>query len=244
MTVALVTGGGGGLGSAIARRLARAGMRVAVADRDTASGTAVADEVGGLFVPLDVTRPEDNRAAVDATLAAYGRVDVAVLNAAVAGRCGLHDFTAERYRETMAVDLDGVVYGLDACLPALRARGGSIVVVSSVAGLTASPDIFYAAAKHALIGLVRSAAMLLAADGVRVNALCPGLTDTPIIAPFRHALADAGLPIAAPDEMAEAVEHILADGRTGQAWVAQAGQAAAPVAYPVVTLAGLGGSPA
>lgn len=176
--------------------------------------------------------------AVAETISAYGRLDVAVLNAGVAGRCGLHDFTPERYRETMAVDLDGAVYGIEACLPAFRAQGsGSIIVVSSLAGLSASPDIFYATAKHALIGLVRSAAMLLAADGIRVNALCPGLVDTPIIASFRQALVDAGYLIASPALIAEAVEHIIADSRTGQAWVAQAGQAVAPIGYPPVTVA-------
>ncbi|NBE97073.1 SDR family oxidoreductase [Nonomuraea sp. KC401] len=241
MTVALITGAGGGIGSAIARRLSRAGMSVAVADRDAVSGAAVAEEVGGLFIPLDVTRPEDNQAAVAKTISVYGRLDVAVLNAGVPGQCGLHDFTPERYRETMAIDLDGVVYGLDACVPALRPRGGSVVVVSSLAGLASSPDIFYAAAKHALIGLVRSAAMLLSADGIRVNALCPGLADTPIIAPFRQSLVDAGLVIADPDQIAETVELILADKRTGLAWVAQAGQAAAPVEYPRVTIAGTTG---
>ncbi|MEV0308061.1 SDR family NAD(P)-dependent oxidoreductase [Nonomuraea fuscirosea] len=181
--VALVTGGGGGIGSAVARRLARSGVRVTVADLDAVRSGAVADEIGGLLVRLDVTRPEDNHAAVAETISAYGRLDVAVLNAGVPGSCGRHDFTAERYRATMAVDLDGAVCGLQACLPAFRAQGsGSVVVVSSIAGLSPSPDVFYSAAKHALIGLVRSSALVPAADGIRVNALCPGLVDTPILA--------------------------------------------------------------
>ncbi|MEV5498387.1 SDR family NAD(P)-dependent oxidoreductase [Nonomuraea fuscirosea] len=236
--VALVTGGGGGIGSAVARRLARSGVRVTVADLDAVRGRAVADEIGGLFVRLDVTRPEDNHAAVAETISAYGRLDVAVLNAGVPGSCGLHDFTAERYRATMAVDLDGAVYGLQACLPTFRAQGsGSVVVVSSIAGLSPSPDVFYSAAKHALIGLVRSAALVLAADGIRVNALCPGLVDTPILAPFRRSLVDAGCRIAPAGLIAEAVEHVLADDRTGQVWVAQAGQTPSLVEPPHIALA-------
>lgn len=137
------------------------GCPVTVADLDAVRSGAVADEIGGLFVRLDVTRPEENHAAVAETISAYGRLDVAVLNAGGPGSCGRHDFTAERYRATMAVDLDGAVCGLQACLPAFRAQGpGSVVVVSSIAGLSPSPDVFYSAAKHALIGLVRSSALV------------------------------------------------------------------------------------
>ncbi|MBF8185792.1 SDR family oxidoreductase [Nonomuraea sp. K274] len=238
--VALITGGGSGIGAATARRLSRGGMRVVVADLDARSGAAVAAETGGLFVRLDVADPGGNHAAVAETISAYGRLDVAMFNAGIPGRCGLHDFTVEGYGETMRTDLDGVVYGIHACLPRFRAQGsGSIIVTSSLAGLTASPDIFYATAKHALIGLVRSAAMLLAGDGIRVNAVCPGLVDTPIIASFRAPLVEAGLRLADPEEVAAAVETILADDRTGLAWVVQADQPPTPAEFPAITLSGL-----
>ena len=236
--VTLITGGAGGIGAAVARRCHRRGGRVVIADRDAARGEAVAAEVGGLFVPVDVGEPDDNTRAVNATVEAFGRLDNVVLNAGVPGRCGLGDFTVERYRATLRTNLDGVVYGLHACLPRLRRqRHGSIAVMASIAGLSGSPDVFYATGKHALVGLARSAAPALAADGIRINALCPGLVDTPALAPHRTALRAQGLRLAGPDEVAAAVETVLAWPGTGQVWTVQAGQPPAVVPPPEVRLA-------
>lgn len=239
MRVALITGGGSGIGAATARRLAARGMRIVLVDRDGARGAAVAAELDARFVCADVGSLADNERAVRAAVEEFGRLDVVLLNAGVPGRCGLADFTPLSYRDTMQTNVDGVVYGLFACLPQLRGQGGgSVVVTASLAGITGSPDVFYAASKHAVIGLVRSAAPQLAADGVKINALCPGLVDTPIIAGFRPSLEKAGLRIADPAEAATAVETILADGGTGGAWVLQAGRPASLVAAPEVSLAG------
>ncbi|MEU8145669.1 SDR family NAD(P)-dependent oxidoreductase [Nonomuraea sp. NPDC048901] len=134
----------------------------------------------------------------------------------------------------IADNLDGVVYGIHACLPHLRGHG-SIIVTSSLAGLKEAPDPFYAASKHALVGLVRSTATLLAHDGVKVNALCPGLVDTPLLAPYREPLTEAGHTFADPDEAADAVEAILTDGRTGQAWIVLNGRPSYPARFPDVT---------
>ncbi|MEV5716512.1 SDR family NAD(P)-dependent oxidoreductase [Amycolatopsis mediterranei] len=236
--VTLITGGASGIGAATARRFHRAGGRVVIADRDTAAGEALATEIGGLFVPADVGDPEDNTHAVNATVEAFGRLDNVVLNAGVPGRCGLHDFTVEAYRDTLRTNLDGVVYGLHACLTPLRRQGhGSIAVMASIAGLSGSPDLFYATSKHALVGLARSAAPALAAAGIRINALCPGLVDTPALAPHRRALRDRGLRLADPDAVAAAVEAVLADPGTGQVWTVQAGQPAAVVPATEVPLA-------
>lgn len=236
--VTLITGGASGIGAATARRFHRAGGRVVLADRDAAAGEAVAAEVGGLFVPVDVGEPADNTRAVDATLEAFGQLDNVVLNAGVPGRCGLHDFTVEGYRETLRTNLDGVVYGLHACLLPLRRQGhGSIAVMASIAGLSGSPDLFYATSKHALVGLTRSAGPALAAAGIRINALCPGLVDTPALAPHRQALRDRGLQLAHPDEVAAAVETVLAGPETGQVWAVQAGQPAAVVPATEIPLA-------
>ncbi|MCA2226590.1 SDR family NAD(P)-dependent oxidoreductase [Nonomuraea aurantiaca] len=230
----LITGGAGGIGAAIARRMARKGSKVIIADKERSRGEEVAAEIGARFVPADVCRPEDNEAAVAEAISAYGTLDVAVLNAGIPGQCGWHNFTPAAYRATIATNLDGIVYGIHACLPHLRG-GGSIIVTSSLAGLKEAPDPFYAASKHALIGLVRSTATLLAGDGVKVNALCPGLVDTPLLAPFRELLTEAGHTFASPDEAADAVEAILADGRTGQAWVVLNGRPAYPARFPDVT---------
>ncbi|MBB1154592.1 MULTISPECIES: SDR family NAD(P)-dependent oxidoreductase [Amycolatopsis] len=239
MRAALITGGASGIGAAAARRFAARGMRVVLVDRDEERGVAVAAEVDGRFVAADVGSLAGNERAVRAAVEEFGRVDVVLLNAGVPGRCGLADFTEESYRDTMRTNVDGVVYGLHACLPQLRGQGGgSVVVTASLAGLTGSPDLFYATSKYALVGLVRSAAPHLAADGVRINALCPGLVGTPIIAGFRPALEKAGLRIADPAEAAAAVETIAAGGGTGGAWVVQAGRPASLVPVPEIPLAG------
>ncbi|MEV4052873.1 SDR family oxidoreductase [Amycolatopsis sp. NPDC049688] len=236
--VTLITGGASGIGAATARRFGRRGGRVVIADRDSAAGEAVAAEVGGLFVPADVGEPADNTRAVDAAVEAFGRLDNVVLNAGVPGRCGLHDFTVERYRDTLRTNLDGVVYGLHACLTPLRRQGhGSIAVMASLAGLSGSPDVFYAAGKHALVGLARSAAPALAAAGIRINALCPGLVDTPALALHRRALREHRLQLADPDAVAAAVETVLAGPGTGQVWATQAGRPLTLVPAPEVALA-------
>jgi NAD(P)-dependent dehydrogenase (short-subunit alcohol dehydrogenase family) len=230
---ALVTGGASGIGAAVAQRLAARGHRVMVADVDDERGREVARAIGGVFVHADVSSPRDNERAVAAALEASGRLDVVVLNAGVPGRCGFDDFSAEHYRAVLGVNLDGVVHGIRASLAPMRAQtGGSIVVTSSLAGLSPSPDVFYSTAKHAQIGLVRSAAMLLAADGIRVNAVCPGLTDTALIASFRPRLVEAGLALAEPDEVAAAVETVLDGQGTGEAWIVQSGQTPVAVSFP------------
>ncbi len=236
--VALITGGASGIGAATARRLAGEGWRVVIADVDAARGAGVADDCGGLFIHTDVTSLHDNEHAVAQSVRAHGRLDAVVLNAAIAGRCGLDDFTQQHYRETMRTDLDGIVYGLHAALPRLRRqRSGHIVVTGSLAGLTGSPDVFYATAKHALIGLVRSAAPHLARDGIRLNIVCPGLVDTPVLARARTAILAHGLLLADPGEVAAAVQSVLGDRRTGRAWVVQAGRPAVPVEFPEIPLA-------
>ncbi|MYT27671.1 MULTISPECIES: SDR family oxidoreductase [unclassified Streptomyces] len=248
--VVLITGGASGIGAATARRLAGHGRRVAVADVDTRGATAVAEECGGLFVRTDVASADDNERAVARTVEEFGRLDAVVLNAAIPGRCGLDDFTPQRYRDTLRTDLDGVAYGLHAALPRLRRQGGGhLVVTGSLAGLTGSPDVFYATAKHALVGLVRSAAPLLRRDRIRLNVVCPGLVDTPAFTSRRTALLSHGLLLAAPDEVAAAIETVLADERTGHAWAVQAGRPATPVEWPEIPLvsrgaaAGRGGTP-
>lgn len=225
--VLLITGGASGIGAATARLFATRGAKVVIVDRDAGRGSAVAAEIDGRFVAADVGKPEDNEHAVEVAMREFGPLDTVVLNAGIPGRCGLADFTKSSYRDTMRTNLDGVVYGLHACLPRLRQRRtGSVVVTASLAGLTGSPDVFYATSKYALIGLVRSVAPQLRADGITINALCPGLVDTPAIAAFRPMLTKAGLRIADPDEAAVAVETILADGGTGGTWLVQAGRPA------------------
>lgn len=237
--VVLVTGGASGIGAAVARRFARAGARVVIADIDETGGQAIAAETGGSFVPTDVTTEQGNQAAVQAAVDAFGGLDIVHLNAGIGGAFGAGaDFDPERYRRILAVNIDGTMFGIRAALPALTARGGgAIVVTSSLAGLSPAPFApVYSASKHAIIGLVRSLAPAAADSGVTINAICPGFVDTPILAGARDTLLREGLAIADPDEIAEAVQTIIESGQTGQAWPAQAGRPPTPVDFVTIEL--------
>ena len=224
--VALVTGGAGGLGSATARALAAAGVEVIIADVDPA-GVGVADEVGGRFVRSDVSSLDANRELVELARRECGGLDLVHLNAGVASGVGLgDDFDVDRYRRVMGINLDGVVFGTVAALPALRDRGGgAIVATASLAGLTAVPfDPLYAANKHAVVGLARSLGLGLADDGIRFNAICPGFAESGIIEPIREALVESGLPIIPAETVADAVIELFTGEMSGECWYVQAGR--------------------
>ena len=187
--VALVTGGASGLGRATCRALAGAGAKVLVVDLDAEGAAAVAPEVGGEPFTADVSRLEDNLGAVARAEELFGRLDLVYLNAGVSSGIGLDEsFDVEQYRTVMGVNLDGVVFGTHAALPALeRSGGGAIVATASLAGLTAVPfDPLYAANKHAVVGLARSLGPGLAEQGIRFNAVCPGFAESKIIEPIRE----------------------------------------------------------
>ena len=229
MTLALVTGGGSGIGRAIVERLATDGADVVVVDVDEVSAQRSAKAVDGRAAAADVGDPaewERLAATIDA-------LDVACLNAGVVTDEGdIDDVSDEAYRRIMRVNVDGVVFGLRALVPALEQNGGSVVVTASLAGLTPmSSDPIYAATKHFLIGLVRSVAPPLALRGVRVNAVCPGIVDTPLIGEGKQRLEAAGFPLLQAEDVAEAVARALASGETGQAWVVQPGREPEPYRF-------------
>jgi NAD(P)-dependent dehydrogenase (short-subunit alcohol dehydrogenase family) len=232
-TVALITGGANGIGVAVGRRLAAQGAHVVLADIDTATGERVAEEIGGRFVRCDVREPEDAAAAVATAVEAFGGLDLAFLNAGVATGFGLGpEFDVEAYRRVMGVNLEGVVFGLHAALPALRERGGQVIATASLAGLTAVPmDPLYAANKHAVVGLVRSLGPALAAEGVRVNALCPSFARTAIIGPIEELLVSGGVPIIPVDAVVDAVEAIVDGDGSGECWTVIAGRAPEPYRF-------------
>jgi NAD(P)-dependent dehydrogenase (short-subunit alcohol dehydrogenase family) len=243
----LVTGGAHGIGAAIVRRFAAAGHQVLIVDTDAVAGAELAEATGTRFHQADVSAFADNEAAVADAVAHFGGLDVVCLNAGVPGGAGIgEDFDSDRYRRGIKVNLDGVVYGTNAALPALRDSGcgGAIVVTSSLAGVAPSADLYYSAAKHALIGFVRSLALLVQGDGITVNAICPGFVDTRMVAAYRDDLVGHGLAVGAPDHVAEAVLSVLAGGGTGQAWQVQGGQSPALVRFPDITLSRSAGLPA
>jgi NAD(P)-dependent dehydrogenase (short-subunit alcohol dehydrogenase family) len=224
--VALVTGGANGLGRATVERLAAGGAKVVVADVEELPGLEVAAATGGEFVLTDVTDPAASEAAVTLAVEKFGGLDIAFLNAGISTGCGLVDtFDLEKYRRAMSVNLDGVVFGLNAVVPAIRERGsGAIVATSSLAGLTPVPfDPVYAANKHAVVGLVRSMGPVLAADGIRFNGICPGFADTRIISGFRDALVEGGVPVIPVEKVVDAVIDLFATDASGECVFVQAG---------------------
>jgi NAD(P)-dependent dehydrogenase (short-subunit alcohol dehydrogenase family) len=225
--VALVTGAAGGLGRATSRALADAGAVVVAADLDEEGARAIAAEVAGHAIACDVSDLDANRAAVQLAVDRAGGLDLVFLNAGIGSGCGVgDDFDPAVYRRAIGVNLDGVVFGLHAALPALRARGGgAIVATSSLAGLTGvAYDPIYAAGKHAIVGLVRSLGPSLAEEGIRLNAICPGFTESAIIEPIRAMIAASGVAIIAPEKVAGAVVELFAGDASGECVVIQPGR--------------------
>ena len=231
--VALVTGGAHGIGGAVVRRLAAGGASVVVADVDLSGAEAVAATVGGVAVRCDVSSLEDNVAAVALAVEAFGGLDIAVLNAGVSAGCSVgDDFDLARYRRLIGANLDGPVLGMHAVWPAMRGRGGDVIVTASMAALAAVPaDALYGASKSAVTALVRSVAPTWAASGVRLNAVCPSFTDTAIIEVFRETIDELGIPLLDVEQVADAFEQVLAARRTGESWMVVPGRDVQPYRF-------------
>jgi NAD(P)-dependent dehydrogenase (short-subunit alcohol dehydrogenase family) len=245
--IVFITGASSGIGRATALAFAREDAGVVVADVDIEGGreTARLVEAAGArarFVPCDVSSDRDVRAALDQTIETFGRLDCAFNNAGIEGQQGsTADCSEQNWDRVLAIDLKGVWLCMKHEIPLLRTQGqGAIVNCSSIAGLVGFPGIpAYVAAKHGIIGLTRAAALELARSNIRVNAVCPGVIQTPMIDRFAHGEAQlqqqliAGEPVGRlgrPEEVAEAVVWLCSDAAsfvTGQpiaidgGWVAQ-----------------------
>jgi 3-oxoacyl-[acyl-carrier protein] reductase len=182
--VALVTGAFSGIGRALVDQLVGAGAAVVAVDLagELPGGDAVATVVG------DVTDPEVNERAVATAVARFGRLDAVALNAGIPMSGDLVDLPMASFDRVIEVNVRAVVLGLRAAIPALRAAGGGrVVVTASTSGLAGDPQMWpYNASKGAVVNLVRAAALDLAADGITVNAVCPGPTETGMTAGLRH----------------------------------------------------------
>jgi NAD(P)-dependent dehydrogenase (short-subunit alcohol dehydrogenase family) len=200
---ALVTGGASGIGAATVELLEREGTEVVALD---------------LATGFDVGDP--------AAWESVGPVDFAFLNAGVAtGEMEVAELSDEAYRRALAANVDGVVFGVRR-LARVMAPGSSIVATASLAGLLPMwLDPIYTLTKHAVVGFVRAAAPQLAERGIRINALCPGFADTPIVDDtLREWVAEQGVPLIAPGRVAEAALVAARSEETGQAWVVQPGR--------------------
>ncbi|MFC4114367.1 SDR family oxidoreductase [Nonomuraea zeae] len=229
-TVALITGAASGIGAAVARRLSAGGVACVLVDRDAEGVERVGKEVGGAWLVGDVSSEETSSRAVALADERYGRLDLVHLNAGTNGGVDMSAFDPERYRTVMGINTDSVVYGVAAALPLLkRSGGGSVVVTSSLAGLVGfGLDPIYSMSKHAVIGLVRALVEPLAGAAVKIGAVCPGFTDTPLIAPARDMLIEAGLPMLTPDEVAAAVDSLFHAETSGTVLVVQSGMEPTP----------------
>ncbi len=180
---ALVTGGGTGIGAAVARALASEGARVTLVGRREGPLAQVAAGIGAAVAVADVTRPEGVEHALAAARAAHGPITILVHNAGVAESAPIARTTADQWRRMMAINLDALFALAQASLPDLLAvEAGRIVTVASTAGLKGYPyTTAYAASKHGAIGFTRALAAELAHTNVTVNAVCPGFTETAIV---------------------------------------------------------------
>ena len=213
--VAIVTGAASGIGLATAKRLAAEGAKVVVADLDGDKAKAVAEGFGGLGVACDVSKEDQVRACVDATLAAFGRWDVVVNNAGLMVFKTLEEHTVEDWTRVLSVDLLGAfLFTREAFLR--MARGGAIVNVASVHAVETTPNVVsYAAAKTAMLSLTRSSSIEGKAKGLRCNVVLPGAIDTPMLweNPNLKSGAEKLDPkdVGKPEEVAAAIAFLASD---------------------------------
>ena len=206
--VAIITGGAGGIGAAAAERFLQEGAYVLLVDLDEDALAETCTRLGSNRVSYlvgDVTQAADNQAMVDTATQRYGGLDVFLANAGIEGDvASLLDYPEQRFDELMAINVKGPFLGLRAAIPAMRRRGGgSIIITSSIAGLTGAPRLApYATSKHAVIGLMRSAAKEFAPEGIRVNTVNPSPVNTRMMRSIEQGLS--------PDEPEQAVQVLTA----------------------------------
>ena len=227
--IALVTGAGSGIGRASSLVLTREGAKVVVSDVNAEGAEAtlsiIKDQGGdGIFIHADVSKTADVEALVAGVVSAYGRLDCAYNNAGIEGYLGgwLHEYPEDIWDRLIDINLKGVWLCMKHEISQMLRQGGAIVNTASVAGLVGSRRLSaYIASKHGVVGLTKAAALEYAQDGIRVNAVCPGIIDTPMVRrliagrdddfaeniPTRQPIGRLGT----PEEIAESVAWLCSD---------------------------------
>jgi len=226
--VAIVTGAASGIGAATATRLHAEGASVVIADLDAGHAASVADGLGerAMAVGCDVSRRDQVQAMVAAALDRFGRVDVLHANAGTPFSGPIESVDEATFERVLGVNLAGAFWSAQAVVPQMRSQGsGVIVFTSSLQGVIARPSYTpYTAAKHGVIGLMKGLALELAPHGIRVNAICPAATETPMLAGFLGGMGSvpdealerfrASIPLgrlATPEDSAAAVAWLASD---------------------------------
>lgn len=193
--VALITGAARGIGAAAARLFVSEGARVMLVDVLDEPLRTLAEELGpsAAFVAADITDEASSAGIVDAAVSRFGQLDVALLNAGIVGELKpLVDYSAEVFDKVIGVNVRGTWLGLKHAMKAMESAGGSIVITASTSSVRATPNMSaYVASKHAVLGLMRAAAMEGAAKGIRVNSVNPATIDTPMVRDL-EAMAGSG----------------------------------------------------
>ena len=227
--IAIVTGGGSGIGRSVAELYARGGARVVVADINDEGGVETVTRIrasgaAAIFFHSDVSRPGDCEKLVDFTLEKFGRLDIACNNAGISGASNLTgDYGLEDWEQVIRINLSGVFYCMRFEIPAMLKRNSGVIVnIASVlgkVGFATSPA--YVAAKHGVVGLTRTAALEYAQMGIRVNAVGPSFIRTPMIntggeeeIPYVHKMLASLHPLGSlgePEEVAELISWLSSD---------------------------------
>lgn len=231
---ALVTGAASGIGLATARRFAEEGANVVVVDINEGAGKESAAAVGGTFIRCDASDPAQVATAFEQAKDAMGALDIAYMNAGVTtGEGDIAKLTDEQYFRILNINVNGVVFGVREAVRAMTPDGGSILCTASLAGLIAyAGDPIYALTKHAVVGLVRGLGPALRDRGITINAICPGIVETPLVGEAAiEMLKQANFPLIPPEAIADACVTAVTYGGTGNCWAIQPGREAVQIEF-------------